>query len=382
MRRIRLLLAVACLLALLLPSAMAGELLTTISQASGDSLLEYPQLTSLPNSFVQDSVNQAIKEAVAPHENTFLVLQAGAEGSLRVTSRYHVLSAADSHDLLSLLITAQGRMPTGRPGFEYLPLMFDLANGQPITAAEVFADPAATQAWLEEEADARLGENLSVYLDLQALRPLPLERLLVHPAGISFYYPEGTFTWLSGRSASLHYLFHEIQPLLNLEEGSLLHSLGVNTLLTPGGQTAVLLEETVTSGCLPGLDACLGEPVEDAVARLKLLHDPEGHPEGQQYQMEDDSFRGSLLLSSDGQTVDGILSRRMNLFGLITGQANRETAQAALGQPFASLPLPASAAQLYGLEEGQMDAYLYEGHELRLYYDTNDLLYAVWLKQQ
>jgi len=56
--------------------------------------------------------------------------------------------------------------------------------------------------------------------------------------------------------------------------------------------------------------------------------------------------------------------------------------ESALGQPFASLPLTESAAALYGLSEGSMSAYLYGDRELRIYFDQNGLMDAVWLRQK
>jgi len=385
MRTINLTRAAALLLALALAlplPALAGDVLKTVRRESGASAVEYLQLEGLDNAYVQDTVNEAVVHAASAHLDTFAVLEAGSEGSLRLFSRADIWPSPERHDLLSVLLTAEGRMPTGRPGFEYIPLMFDLADGQAVTASDIFTNPQEALAWFEEDAYQRLSEDLSVYLDLEAISPFPLERLLVSRTGISFYYPPDTLTWLSGRSASFHYLFHEIQGLMNLSEGSFLAGLGIAGLLAPNEQTGRQVEEAAQQGRLPGLDASLGEALAEVIDRLKLLHDPEGFPEGEQYRMEDDSFRGSLLVSGDGQTVSGILSRRMNLFGLITGQADRAAVESALGQPFASLPLTESAAALYGLSEGSMSAYLYGDRELRIYFNQNGLMDAVWLRQQ
>jgi hypothetical protein len=72
----------------------------------------------------------------------------------------------------------------------------------------------------------------------------------------------------------------------------------------------------------------------------------------------------------------------MNLHGLITGRTTREQTLAVLEQPTASLDMPAAAAaELYGLEAGMMDIYPMQKNELRLYYDSNMVLSAVWLLQ-
>jgi len=70
----------------------------------------------------------------------------------------------------------------------------------------------------------------------------------------------------------------------------------------------------------------------------------------------------------------------MNLSGLITGASTQADALLALGQPAVSLPLGEDAAALYGLPEGNMDIYPFEPNELRLVYDQEDQLIAIWMQ--
>jgi hypothetical protein len=178
----------------------------------------------------------------------------------------------------------------------------------------------------------------------------------------------------------MHY--YEMENILNLEDSALLTSLGVSSSLQPGTDSQSAIQAVIIAGRLPGLDAVLGESMAGLIERNALQYDPEGFPEGQSYQLEDDSYRGTLALSLDGQTLSGLLSRRMNLHGLITGRTTREQTLAVLEQPTASLDMPAAAAaELYGLEAGMMDIYPMQKNELRLYYDSNMVLSAVWLLQ-
>ncbi|NLE69441.1 MAG: hypothetical protein GX611_04545 [Clostridiales bacterium] len=377
--------ACACLLILVLlaPAASATTskaVIDMVSKTAGDSSLNYPEITGMDNSFVQDQINQAIVEHITPHLNTFTVLQSGTPGQLVLSGEAFILPSTDGHDLLSILFTAEGRMPNGRTGYQQLPLQFDLANGQEVTADQLFTNKEEARTHLEDLVDALFMDDLSNYLDLSALRPLPLERLLIDATGISFFYPEDSLTWLSGRPASFHFLFHEIQDLMNLEEGSFLHSLGVLNRMHTNEHTGKAIEEAARSGKLPGLAVTLGEKLETAIKRHSLLYDPEGFADGEKYQLEDDRFRGSVLISFDRDTIAGVLSRRMNLSGLITGASTQADALLALGQPAVSLPLGEDAAALYGLPEGNMDIYPFEPNELRLVYDQEDQLIAIWMQ--
>ena len=363
----------------LISPASAEAVSSTTWAKDGQSFVELIQLEGYADTSVADKVNQAIRQAAQPYLDSLTVLDSGVAGSLKSSMHSWMFKSGNGHDLLSVLLTAEGRMPSGRTGFVQLPMMFDLSDGSTVEQDKLFTDPEAARAWIEQNLEDIFAQDLSNYLDLEALTPAPMDRLLLTDTGLSLYYPEGSLSWLSGRSASISYLLHELQPLLNLEEGSFLHALGFQNRLNTTDETAQLVETSAKEGRLPGLAVSLGEELNKVIEAHRLLHDPEGFPEGQKYQLEDDAYRGTLILSRDEQTVSGILSRRCNLFGLITGQTTGEQAEAALGQPFVSLPLSQAAAALYGQQEGRMSTYLFEQHELRLLFDSLDILQAIWL---
>ncbi|MGI6724653.1 MAG: hypothetical protein ACOX62_00350 [Christensenellales bacterium] len=377
-----LLLILVCALAFSAPS-MAVDSMTIISiqrEEVGESYIEIPVI-SLANTFIADTVNRVVMDVLKEHLNTLAQLKAGTTGRLVVTARTEILPAINGHDVYSVLLSAQGRMPNGRPGHQYIPLQFDLANGQPLTLEMLFHDPEHVAEWLGKMVFEALSADLSNYLNLDALHPFPAERFLLSSSGISFYYPTGSLTWLSGKSASIYFHYFELEDILNLEDNALLTALGVSSGLQPDTNSQNAIQADITAGKLPGMDAVLGETMAGLIERNSLQYDPEGFPDGQAYQLEDDSFRGTLALSLDGQNLSGLLSHRMNLHGLITGRTKREKALSVLGQPAASLDMPQVVAELYGLETGTMDSYPIQKNELRLYYDCNMVLSAIWLLQ-
>lgn len=375
----RFIIILSLMLALFILPAQAAQV-TLTRQESGESFVEVPQVELSEAAAASGGVNALLMQAVSGHLNTLKVLQAGTAGTLRVTARTHLFEGVDGASLLSVLFSAEGRMPNGRPGHQTIPLMVDVNTGLKVEAGAFFTDTTQAEKTLEEISLDIFSQDLSNYLDLDALSPFPIERLLLSPEGLSFYYPDGGLTWLSGRAASITFYFHELEGLLNLGPDSLLTRLGVLDGLALTDTSRQSIFESVEQGRLPGLDARLGGDLESLTAENKLKYDPEGFPDAQSYSLEEDRYRGVLVLSKDGQTVSGILARRMNLLGLVTGQTRREEALDVLGEPDAAVTMESGLASLYSLPEGQMDTYFADGNQLRLHYDAQGVLNAIWLQ--
>lgn len=372
-------LLLCALLMLPFQAALAAEI-TVERFESGESFVEVAQLSGLEPGFVQDGVNALLLQALSEHLNTLTVIEAGTAGKLAVTADVKILEGG-GRQVLAALFTAEGRMPNGRPGYRQTPLMIDLSGAQPLGPDAIFKNPEEAALALEYLAEEAFSEDLSNYLDFSAISPLPLERFLLTGQGITIYYPEGGLTWLSGRAASLVFLYHELADILHLEEGSLLFALGVPGKLELQADSGEQIRQKVEQGILPGLDAALGGDLDALIEKNKLKYDPEGFPEGSAYHLEEDAYRGTQVLSRDGTAISGILGKRMNLFGLVTGKTGREEALAALGQPSAEVVMDGSLAALYTLPAGQMVTYFIGENQLRLHYDSGGILYAVWLQQ-
>lgn len=372
---------ILCVMAAVTPAAAEGVSLEAVTAEQGDSRVSYPQLSGMGNAFVQDSVNAQIRETAQPHLDTLAALGTGLGGSLQAGYETWILPSATGHDLLGVLLYAQGKLPGGRSGHQLVPMAFDLANAQAVAGEDFFLDAAQAQAKLEEMTDAAFSDSLSNYLDVSALAPFPIGRAVPTGEGILFCYPVRGMAWLSGKSASIFYLYHELAPLLDLAGGSPLGDAGIAGKLRPSPESGRLIGETAQAGRLPGLDAALGGGLDALIERHSLLHDPEGFPGGEKIQLEDDRYRGTALITADGQTVSGLLSRRMNLFGLTTGAATRAEARQALGEPAGTLPMDEAAAELYGLSAGEMDTYRFGNNDLRMVFSRDGILDAVWLSR-
>lgn len=382
LRRLFLFTLTLILAASVFPGAAQGEGsvdMVSVSQNGGE--VSYPQLRGFANTFVQDTVNQAIltEGDVQSCLNTLKTFTEAAPGSLKVSSSAQILKSAAGQDLLAVLIEAEGSLSFGPPSHRYTPLMFSLATGQRISCDQIFADCGQAKDAIEETLEERLGESLSNYLDASELFPFPLERFLLTETGVSFFYPEKSMVWLSGKSAFIHFLYGELDGLLNTAPDSPLTGLSLYAGLSLGGHTRGDIEKAVSLGQLPGLPVKLGDAMNAVLEDFPLQHDPEGFASGQKYQLEDDRFRGTWLLSGDGQTVSGLFSRRINLYGLITRKASLDMIKSALGEPISAVSLGFEAAQLYGVPAGTMLEYAFDGVSLKLFVDEEQALSAVWL---
>lgn len=362
-------------------SAYAETSINLVRQESNASFVSYPQISGMDNTFVQDTINAAVLEKTQPHLNTLMVLQSGVAGELKAESQVLTFTHKNGQDVLAVLLVAEGRMPNGRGGYQANPMMFSLADGQAIPVEKIFSDAEEAREKIEEELDGAFADELSNYLDISALAPFPIENYLLTDTGITFYYPENSLTWLSGRGASVHFLYHEIRPLLDMKEGSLLVSLDIPMLGISAEEASEFIRKSVADGKLPGLDVRLGDQIESAIDKNKLQYDPEGFPTGEKYQLEDDRYRGTKVIVNDEGLVTALISTRMNLFGLITGESGMEEAESLLGTPLAILPMDEGAATLYSLPRGTLLTYRISDNDLKLFFDQAGTLYAVWLEK-
>ena len=351
-----------------------------ISQSIGEDSINYPQLYNMANLFVQDQVNNTIQEAICFHIDLFQTASTEVPANVQISTQYYLFPSRNGHDLLSILFSVTGRMPNGRSGHRLIPLVFDLGNGKLVASDELFYNVAEARGEFESIIMESLADELSIYLDIDFLVPFPIDRFFVTPTGITFAYPDNSLIWLSGRSASLHFLFNEILPLLKLDEDGLLMELSDLPLTQDRKINSAFIRQYVDDGKLPGINLVLGDDVERIIADNPLLHDPEGFPNGEKYQLEDDTFRGTVLISQDRQFVNGIFSKRIEFFGMLTGDSKRAEIIENIGTPVVILPLTEDAARMYGVSEGQMDVYQFS-NVLRLFYDKDEVLTAIWLQQ-
>ena len=357
-----------------------GDTLTLdyILQENGDSYITLPRLTGHTDPAIEEAINAAIyQDGGFPGFERILASLDPLGTGLQVRAQAQIVRGKAGMGLLSLLITASGRIGPGRPGYRAVPLVYILSTGERITAQEVFTDVNDAQAALDSLVAQEIEPVISDYLYPEGLYPVPIDELLIDESGLTFYYAQDAYTTLSGQSGAVSFHWNELDGLLNREEGSLLSTL---TLSDAADRPVDMIKDTVTQGRLPGLPALLGRDLQEVLDEYPPLTDSEAFPSGEKYYPEDARLRGTALIVQHDE-LTGMLSRRTNLWGIITGTSSQSDVHVILGLPDAALPLDESTAGGYGLEPGSLESYRYGGYELRLHYDADLILKTVWLNR-
>ncbi|MHC1786254.1 MAG: hypothetical protein AB9880_04275 [Christensenellales bacterium] len=370
----------------MLQTAQADVMVEVRQERKGASFVEVPVLSGLDNQFVQDSINRGIN-TLGSYEGYLATLRGLSDdnpGDLQVRASARLLQTAEGPGLLSILVEASGRIGPGRPGYQAQPLVFDLASGLQLTASDVFLDVPAAGLALDQLVEEEVAPDFSSYADAEGLLPVPLDSFMLDEAGITFHYPSKQLMLLSGRNGAVNFHYDEIAGLLNLLEGSALNRIGLQATLETGAGTRTTAERFAGEGRLPGIPIALGDVTPDVLERYPLLVDSEGFPGGTLYLLEDARLRGTSLIVSrdDERVISGIISRRMNLGGLICGQADRSMVTSQLGAPGSTGSLDEAVAEAIGLLGSSLDSYPLGDKVLSFIYDGDGVLQAIWLRSQ
>ena len=265
------------------------------------------------------------------------------------------------------------------------PLVIDLRDGRERPLDDLFTDPAAGRARIEEILNEEAAPRLSGYLASADLLPVP-KTYGLSPTALTLYYPAEQFTLLSGRPGAVTIEWTALADVLDMTEDSLPRRAGVASCLETNMQD--LLTDASETGSLPGIPVRLGDDMAEAVARCHLLADPDFYDGGRYVELEDSRFRGVLLMTDRlsgkdfaGSTVQGIRADRFGAMGLITGQTTLDEWRGVLGDPDATVTLDGEQAEGMRLPAGTSDYYRTgEGKpRLRLHADTDGVLTAVFL---
>lgn len=347
-----------------------------LKQEAGDSYISLPKVSGLADPAVEAALNAAIYDDghFAELERNLSSAAQSASG-LKVAAEYEVIESADGEGLLSVLISASGKIGPGRPGYRAIPLVYSLETGRRIMADDLFLDRETAQAALDELTAENIEPAVSDYLRPENLYPVPIDSFLIDESGLSFYYAQEDYATLSNRSGAVNFHWDEIEGLLKREEGSVLASLRLSDRAEKAGE---MIRGAALAGRLPGIPVRLGESMEEVLERYPLLFDAEIFDKAEKYQMEDARFRQTAVLAGNGE-VSGLISTRMNLWGLLTERSLRTQALAFLGQPDSSIRLDKAGAEEIGLSPGVIDSFMAGNHELRLHFDMQDVLKTVWL---
>ena len=357
----------------------------------GDSHVFYPELQDAQGREMIAKVNDAIFQK-AEIEEYLRVLKTVTEGSVGLTVDCDY-SYDVSNGLFSVVFSASGKMPQGRPSQKYYAMTFDLETGEEVTFDRLFSDPDGALKLIEENMDSKVSDILSTYMENSALLPVPMDNFVVLHDAVTFYYDNDQLSFLSGDSGAVSFWYYELEPYLDLSENSIAKRLQTfeRSGIKDAEQLAQVIMDNVSHGVMPGLDVTIsaaddvrlsvGADVHTLVDSFKQTTDSGYYPGGSYLEVENALLRGTYILTDEsGDEVTGILSKRLDMFGIKTNVTTAHEWREILGQPTASLALDENTAEQYLLCAGSSDQYVYGEHTLTLHADENGVLYAVILQ--
>ena len=352
---------------------------------------------------VADRLNQYIYDTA--HIGEYLQLlpsvQAGGTGlvvSYNQTTSHQFFQGEQR--VFSLLISATGKMLQGRPGTVYYPMTLDCDTGDPITFDQLFIDPDGAKAFIEQYMLDVVVPSLSTYLENNQLLPVPWDQFYLPGEGmITFYYNKDQLSFLSGHPGAVTFRFSELWDYLDTSANGIpMQFIGRGYQFDQYSVPADLSQwreemlQRMLLGHIPSLDNFpFGLPSIDwTVERLKkdyrVTVDSSFYPGGACIEVENPECRGTLLLTdADEITITGILSSRVDMYGIITGKTTLQEAKALLGTPNAELPFSQAAADMYLVCPGTAAIYSYQNEfdsvSLTLYADENHVIQYIKLAQ-
>ena len=346
----------------------------------GENWVKYPQLEGLEDQEMQLLINgDILRRAEIPfHLITLSTLREGGWG-LRVD-----YEATLYPNVLSLVISADGTMQNGRDGQKYTAVSYDLQTGKVITPDDVFHSTGEAVQWMEETAEAALGDEPAGFMANSGVSPLPIDNFTVDADGITFYYPTEQFSLLSGYGGAYLFYHEELADFLNWE--------GIIGRLAGGkpdfsdAEIRGKIEETVRKGQMPHVPVTIGDTMGDLIAKYRLVRQPDQYPGGRYYQLEAPQFRQVRVLgeaegSHDSAKVLGIQSTRGSLYGIRAGETTQERWRQILGDPESTVVFAEDLAYDYSLPVGESDFYTFGDYQLRLHADENGMLHSVQISR-
>lgn len=345
------------------------------------STLHYPQLTGLGDETLEAAVNEAILSA-GQIEARINRMAALITSPVKLNVSYVSTLAGD---VFSCAILADGAVETTRATQVWSAITLDLTTGEVIAMDDLFIDPAAARAHIEQYLTETVAPEQSAHLAAGELTPLP-ETFFLSPEGLTLYYPIGQFRTLSDKAGTVTLLWTELREHLDLREGGVLHALGVEDALTLNADdTRETFAALLAEGGFPGIPAVIGQSVKELTDRYAQLTDNELCEAGRMFVLEDGAFRGAWVITDaltdswDASAVNILRTDRLNLDGLCTGYTTMDAWRAVLGEPDATVVTDAALANSWRIVPGTSDYYLLGEYRLRLHADEAGVLRSVFL---
>lgn len=368
---------VLALCALLPVQALAAQIsMTQMEQQNDSSLVVFSVGDELaaPGE-APDALQMALSAQIEARFQPQKAMTASTRGSVvQEGSLYQDENAA------SMALIWRGEQIDGTEGCSAMGLTVNLNTGEEIFLEQLFADPDAAFARMEEIIADDVLDGMSDYMEYADLLPMPREQYSFDAYGLTVYWPEDRYRWFDGTCGSVTFYWYELADFI--AEGSPVYALAhPDVPYHPGAIETACLGGEMT----PMLRLELGVLLGDA-ARDYRLADPDYTTDALVYPLE--RVRGfSLEIPKYAQTqeemtpISAIRASRISLCGLLTtGKTTDLEILSLLGEPAKEIVYDEDDAFDAMLEPGISLLYEISGRVLQLHVDEAGVLSCVILR--
>lgn len=318
-------------------------------------------------------INQAILDTsyIPEYRN---LLRTVASGGTGMTIDTQVNASAGLYTTgkgyLALLTEAKGKMLQGPPSHAYYPMVFDVEHGEQVSFDDLFDDPQGARAYIETYLSQVVEPQLSTYLENHQLFPVPYDNFGFSTCGhLIFYYPHDQLSFLSGTSGAIAFRYSELWNYLDTSENSIALQMASSGIIqhqydsdrNPGEVQAIVQEYPLSMPGLGNILPSLGTIMEYVEKSHALTTDSGYYPGGAYFETETPELLGAYLITDTNESyLSGILTSRVDMFGIETGKTSLTEAKRLLGMPMAELPFTEETARMYLTCPGVAAVYTFE----------------------
>ncbi len=323
-----------------------------------------------------EKINQAILETAHIQEYEQLLFTV-AEGGVGLTVETRAMATDSFYQegtgYLALLVEAKGKMLQGPPSHRYYPMVFDGQTGERVTFDQLFADPEGAKAYIEQYLTDVVEPQLSTYLENSQLFPVPYESFGFSGEGhLILYYPHDQLSFLSGTSGAVAFRYSELWDYLDTSETGIALQMvqtGNHYRQYADSREPAEMRELLQE-YLPGLKGLelsapsLGTAMELIERDYALTTDSGFYPGGAYYETETPELLGTYLITDEAESyVSGILTSRVDMYGIETGKTTLSEAKRLLGEPAAETAVDGDMAEQYLVCPGTAARYVFTSEQ-------------------
>ncbi len=286
---------------------------------------------------VLGTLNALLEQRFSQGRAAQLYAQSASRGGQTIFQREHLYQ---TEEIASIGLLWHGVQQSGVDGSSAYGLNVDMRTGEELTFEDLFADADAAAQAMERVMEREVLFELSDYLTVAELLPVPRDCFWFDESGLTVGYPSDRYRDFSGHCGTVHFAWHELASVIG--EDSPLYELS-----RPQAADADAIHAALSEGEFGVvMPFGIGDRLGDALSSLTVLSDPDYTRDsgmGDSYRIylfEESELRGWALeiplyteTSEEETPISGVRSSCVDWHGLTTGRTTRAEIVALLGEP-------------------------------------------------